>query len=86
MKVRGGFLNNNKNVGFVEITEIENAKRICLHIKEIKRILKLMSVLGELGYESVYITIDDKSPMIVGGKKFGIAIAPSYCKGDENED
>lgn len=63
-------------MGFITITELENAQQVTVSVRKMMHMGRLAEVLEKLGFEDITITVETNNPLILGGKSSGIGIAP----------
>ncbi len=60
---------------FTQIKELGKAQQIKVNMKLLKGVLKVVEALEKLDYEEIYLTVEKDSPLVIGGKSCGIALA-----------
>lgn len=70
--------------GIVKIVNVGKAQQVTLGIDYLKGLLDVVTMLEAQGYTEVTLTVQSDHPIIVGGKKYGFAIAPRIHK--ENDE
>jgi len=70
-----GKRNADSTVGFVKITDKENAQQVTINLKQLTQIGRLSAILEKLGFDTVTITVENNNPLLIGKKDIGIAIA-----------
>jgi len=69
-------LNPNKTIALARITDLEDAKQVCVDGQLLIKTMKVIQQLIRNGTEKIYITISpSQHEIIVGGRTIGIAIA-----------
>lgn len=71
---RSGF-STDKMMGFVSITDLEDAQQVTVSVKTLMHMGRLSEVLEKLGFEEIVITVEKNNPIILGGDTSGIGVA-----------
>lgn len=66
------------SVGFVVIEDLGNAQQVTINTEKLRQILRIITSMEKLGFTEVTITVERGYPLVIGGKKIGIAIVPVY--------
>jgi len=72
------FLSEDNIIGFVSIKQLGNAQQVRVDTKRFAKIAKFLGSLSDMGFPVVIITVQNKKPVVFGGKITGIAIAPMF--------
>jgi len=62
--------------GFVKIAKLENAQQATFNIEYLEQLLKTVTTLKNAGFETLTITLETDSPLVIGGKNIGLALSP----------
>jgi len=81
MKLETILLNQDQTGGLVKIKEKGKAQQTPLNVDYLIRFLEMCKSFKRFGIETIWITVEDNHPIVVGGKKIGFALAP-YEEGD----
>jgi len=76
MKLQAGEFSTDRLKGFVKILKLENAQQVTLDSEQLIKLLKLAKDLKEIDFEEITLTVEKDQPIVIGGKTFGIALAP----------
>jgi len=85
MKLEGKDINPNSTSGFVRIIKLDKAQQITLDINLFSKLVKLVKDLKDLGFSEITLTVEANQPLIIGGKKIGLALAPVYTENGEEK-
>jgi hypothetical protein len=62
--------------GFVRIAKKGKAQQTIIEIERFKELSKILGALYNLGIKEVVVTVENDSPLVIGSKTIGLAIAP----------
>lgn len=68
--------NESNTVGFVEIESFGKAQQVMVNPTLLKGVLRMTEALEKLGFDKIYLTVENSLPLVIGGKNSGVAIAP----------
>jgi len=82
MKIEGKFFSTDLLKGFVKITELGKAQQVTVESKQLISLLRCVKALADMGFKEITITVEKGKPLIIGGKRQGIALAPLIGEDD----
>ncbi len=63
--------------GFVVIEDLENAQQVTVDAKKLAVMLRIVQQLEKLGFDKITITVENNNPIVIGGRRIGIALVPT---------
>lgn len=73
-------LSDDRVTGFVRIAKLGKAQQTTIEIQRLRELSNILGALDNLGINEVVVTVEKDSPMVIGSKKIGLAIAPRVHK------